>query len=219
MHPQQQIRSNILTSVKTEVTTRQISKKVLEDELVRQSNILINAENFLVKSEKSIVALQKLLDLKKSETTEKIERLLSFGLQNIFEDDSYQFKIIERIRRKQVMYDFRVFSNSFSTDKGLDIMQSKGGGIVNIVSFLLRLILLIMIDKKAERFFILDEPFTNISVDHHERLVEIIRQISEKLNVQLLIITHLKSLDFMADSVYIFTQDKSTGITTATKTK
>ena len=94
-------------------------------------------------------------------------------------------------------------------------MSSRGGGVANIVSFLLRIIILLLIDPKAERFIGLDEPFNNLSPNYHDNLISTIKEISNKLNFQMLIITQQKSLESLGDIVYEFRQKE--GITNAYK--
>jgi len=202
-----------LNNIREYIFRKRAEKKALE-QLISSTNLdIANKEKELSLLEKSLAALQKLTDLKKKETVKKIEDVISFGLQAIFEDSSYQFRILDSIKRKQVVYDFRVYSNSFSSDEGVSILDSRGGGVVSIVSFLLRLVLLCMIDKKAERFLALDEPFAALSENYHENLVATIKQIAEKLNVQLLVVSHQKSLDSFGDVVYELRQvGKETGV-------
>ena len=85
-------------------------------------------------------------------------------------------------------------------------MDSRGGGLVNIVSLLLRIIILMLTDRKAERFIALDEPFNNLREKYHENLVEVIKEIALKLNFQMVIVTHQKSMESFADVVYEFRQ-------------
>lgn len=191
-----------LELLEQEFLIRRAEKKALDLEISSLEKTASDKDKTLLLIDKSLVALQKLTELKKKETTEKIEKIISFGLQTIFEDSSYQFKILDSIKKKQVVYDFRVFSDAFKTEYGVSILDSRGGGIVNIVSFLLRVVLLCMVDKSAERFIALDEPFNNLSENFHENLVSAVKQISEKLNVQILIVTHQKSLEAFGDKVY-----------------
>lgn len=202
-----------LESVEQNFLIRKAEKKALDTEILSLEKQVSDKDKSLLLLDKSLVALQKLTELKKKETTEKIELIVSFGLQTIFEDSSYQFKIIDSIKKKQVVYDFRVFSDSFQSTHGMSILDSRGGGIVNIVSFLLRIVLLCMVDKTAERFIALDEPFNNLSENFHENLVAAVRQISEKLKVQILIVTHQKSLEAFGDVVYELKQVN--GVTSA----
>lgn len=205
--------SNRLNKVKDYVFSKRAEKQALENHLSTINIQLAEKEKSLALLEKSLVALQKLTDLKKKETTEKIENIISFGLQTIFEDSSYQFKILDSIKRKQVVYDFRVYSDSFKSAEGVSILDSRGGGVISIVSFLLRLVLMCMMDKKAERFMALDEPFNALSENYHENLVSAIKSITEKLGVQLLVVSHQKSLDAFGDVVYELKQVN--GVTSA----
>lgn len=202
-----------LHKIKEYLCSKRIEKQSLERQLSSINVQLSEQEKKLSLLEKSLAALQKLTDLKKKETTEKIENIISFGLQTIFEDASYKFKIVDSIKRKQVVYDFRVYSDSFNSDEGVSILDSRGGGVVSIVSFLLRLVLMCMIDKKAERFMALDEPFNALSSNYHENLVAAVKQITEKLGIQLLVVSHQKSLDSFGDVVYELKQVN--GVTSA----
>lgn len=205
--------NNRLSKIQEYVLTKRAEKNSLENQMKTTNLQIAEKEKKQALLEKSLASLQKLTDLKKKETTEKIENIISFGLQTIFEDSSYQFKISDSIKRKQVVYDFRVFSDSFNSDNGVSILDSRGGGVVSIVSFLLRLVLMCMMDKKAERFLALDEPFSNLSENYHENLVVAVKSIAEKLGVQLLVISHQKSLDAFGDVVYELRQVN--GVTSA----
>lgn len=205
--------NNRLSKIQEYVLTKRAEKNSLENQMKTTNLQIAEKEKKQSLLEKSLASLQKLTDLKKKETTEKIENIISFGLQTIFEDSSYQFKILDSIKRKQVVYDFRVFSDSFNSDNGVSILDSRGGGVVSIVSFLLRLVLMCMMDKKAERFLALDEPFSTLSENYHENLVVAVKSIVEKLGVQLLVVSHQKSLDSFGDVVYELRQVN--GVTSA----
>lgn len=207
-------RNERLSRVKEYLLMKKAEKEAFDREVFSISQELKSGEEELSLLEKGLSVLQKVTEIKKKETLEKIEAVVSFGLQAIFEDSSYQFKIIDSVKRKQVVYDFRVYSDSFSSDAGMPILDSRGGGLVSIVSFLLRLVILCLIDKKAERFIALDEPFSALSENYHENLVSTVKQIAVKLNVQLLVVSHQKSLDSFGDVVYELKQQG--GKTTAT---
>ena len=202
-----------LQKIREYVFQKRSERQALNNELSSVNLKLAEDESTLSLIEKSLSALQKLTDLKKKETTKKIEDIISYGLQTIFEDSSYQFKIVDSIKRKQVVYDFRVYSDAFKSEDGVSILDSRGGGVIAVVSFLLRLLLLCMVDKKAERFLALDEPFTALSKNYHENLVQVVKQITEKLGVQMLVVSHQESLDSFGDVVYELRQVN--GVTSA----
>lgn len=178
---------------------------------------LLTSEQLLLKYEKSVKLLQKLVEDKKQATVTKIEQLVSYGLQSVFEDDSYQFKIIDSIKRNQVDYEFIVTSDSNPSSEGVDIMDSRGGGLVNIISMLLRVIMLILTDRTAERFLVLDEPFNNLSPIYHDNLVKLLKKLVAKLNFQILMVTHQRSLLELGDVVYEY--KKKNKVTSAYRLK
>lgn len=196
----------MLDNAKNNLLIKRAEQTATKAELVQLQTSLAQAEKKGVLLDKTSAALERLTELKKKETTGKIEAIISYGLQTIFEDSSYKFLILSSVVRKQVVYSFRVVNDESPDEKGMDILESRGGGVVSIVSFLLRVVLLCMTDTKAERFIALDEPFSALSEDYHENLVTAIKQITSKLNVQLLIVSHQKSLDAFGDIVYEVTQ-------------
>jgi len=81
-----------------------------------------------------------------------------------------------------------------------DICGSRGGGVEDIMSFLFRVIC--VLTRKQRKFIALDEPFTAISQNKFERLMEFIAMIVKKTGLQLLIVTHKKQLLDIADVKY-----------------
>lgn len=145
-------------------------------------------ENKIDLAAKAIVVLQKLVKLKEEQTLVRIEELVSTGLQRVFGDTTYKFNIISRVSRNQIGYSFTI-SNS-ENEEGYNILDGRGGGVANIVSLLLRVIVYLMIDPKGLRFIILDEAFNNVSPKYHEPLVTLIQELSNTLNFQILLVTH-----------------------------
>ena len=72
-----------------------------------------------------------------------------------------------------------------------DILTGQGGSVCNIISVGLRLIALSQLpDREHRRFLILDEQDCWLKPDLVPRLMAIIHTIAEKLNFQLLVISH-----------------------------
>jgi DNA repair exonuclease SbcCD ATPase subunit len=83
-------------------------------------------------------------------------------------------------------------------------MNSTGGGVCDILSFALRIALLII--SKNQKILIMDEPFKFISKDVKESAVEIIKRMSSDLGIQIICITHDVELIECADKIFTVTQ-------------
>ncbi len=79
-------------------------------------------------------------------------------------------------------------------------IESSGGGACDVASFALRLTYWSL--KKNRPCFILDEPFKYVSVDLQPHCAEMINMLSEKMGVQIIMISHLPEIDAVADKEY-----------------
>lgn len=84
----------------------------------------------------------------------------------------------------------------------VDLKSGTGGGIKDLVSTVLRLLLLVAFYPPLPRFVFLDEVGKNISSDFQERFGMFLNQLSKKLNLQVLLITHQQSVAQYADNIY-----------------
>jgi len=80
-------------------------------------------------------------------------------------------------------------------------LDSTGGGVVDVVGFMLRLAFWAF-TQGGRPIMLIDEPFKNLSADLHELAGELLKGMSERLGIQLLTITHLRGLISQADKVF-----------------
>lgn len=93
----------------------------------------------------------------------------------------------------------------------LDPISASGGGAVDVASFALRVASLSMENPKPRRTLILDEPFRYLSADLLPKASDMLSQISKKLGLQIIMVTHSEELIEGADRVFEVSQRK--GIT------
>jgi len=155
--------------------------------------------------------LSKIAKMKREETTQKIEKIVSHGLQTVLKDMSTKFKIIEHQTEKNINYKFALEGKGYTSE---DIRNEKGGGIQNLVSFMLTVILSIMLDAKQTRFFVFDEKFAQLSRNYLPAAGALMRELADRMGCQFLLISHQTELEEYADVVYEFVQN-SVGVTSA----
>jgi DNA repair exonuclease SbcCD ATPase subunit len=73
---------------------------------------------------------------------------------------------------------------------------------VDVASFALRLALRTMRRPKSRATIILDEPFKFVSKDLQPRVADMLRDLSDRLRVQFIIVTHEETLVDAANKVF-----------------
>lgn len=79
-------------------------------------------------------------------------------------------------------------------------MRESGGGAVDIAAFSLRVSLL-MLNGSARKLLVLDEPFRNLSREYQEVAGALIRNLSCRLGIQFIIVTHDPAIADSASNV------------------
>lgn len=136
---------------------------------------------------KASLFLQTLSDKTRQEIVDRISGIVTDALQKV-KDPNLIFKIVLDTERNQVDVKFLVHDKT--TDRDYDIIDSCGGSIADIVTYPLKVALLLKWEPVLSRIMILDENFKFVSVVDQEPLGEFVRQVSEKLSLQTILITH-----------------------------
>lgn len=180
--------------------------KVNELTIMRKENLNSqgNIQDEVTRLELDIATLDKvsslfkhLLDALLDEKKQEIQHLVTYGLKTVFTDQDLKFHI--NIEPK-----YGTISTSFKTEMvGVaegDVLESFGGGIVNVESFLLRIITLFQ--TKLSPFLFLDETFSNLSDEYVENCSSLLKNLCEKLGLTIFLITHNELMLSNADKVY-----------------
>lgn len=81
-------------------------------------------------------------------------------------------------------------------------MDATGFGPVDVASFALRLTMLTIQKPKKRPLIILDEPFKFVSKDLLSRVAELLHELTEKMGIMFIIITHEDRLIWDGDTVF-----------------
>jgi len=84
----------------------------------------------------------------------------------------------------------------------VDPLEATGFGAVDVASFALRVASWAMEDPKPNNVILLDEPFKFLSEDYQEDASIMLKQISKKLGIQFIIVTHEQILTTYADRIF-----------------
>jgi DNA repair exonuclease SbcCD ATPase subunit len=138
-----------------------------------------------------------------------ISDITSLALDTIF-DDPYSLEVEFVQRRNKNECDLLFVRNG----ERIDPLSASGGGAVDVASFALRIASWSMQMPHSRNTIILDEPLKFLSMDHQEQASQMIKEISKRLNIQFIIITHNEVLASYADKT--FTTSINNGKTTVT---
>jgi len=128
---------------------------------------------------------------------EVIESLVSKALQAVFGPD-YSFVIkSEVVRNKPEIYMY-VARNG----QEFSMRDELGGGVIDLVSFVIRVVFWSLQTPRSSEVIILDEPGKFISKDLQEVFGDMIVELSELLGIQFIIITHEDELKSISDHSY-----------------
>lgn len=165
------------------------------------------------------VLLNTIGEQKQQQAQAQIESLVTAGLQAIFETN-LSFHIVQKqsARGAQVEFVIRSRVDDLSMPEGTrnidtELMDARGGGLVSVVGFLLRLVVALITravyPSKAGTLLVIDESFAMVSKEYIDRVADFLRQIVDKTGIQILMVTHQEELVEGADKVYRFSLNAS----------
>jgi DNA repair exonuclease SbcCD ATPase subunit len=131
---------------------------------------------------------------------EAVGRLVSQGLAGVFGEE------LDLVVEMGMSGDLPTARFAVRDGRGLetDVMDARGGGLVNVASFLLRVLLLLSARPPLARLLVLDESFSNVSAEYLPTLTALLRRICEEGNFEILLVTHRPELADAADVAYEF---------------
>lgn len=131
------------------------------------------------------------------EVQHTVEDLINKGLQYVFQNDDIGIKLSTEFKNNKTLF---VITLSDGKTDSTNMLDSFGGGLVSIVSFLFKVIVSII--NRNEKFMIFDETLNFVSIQYQEPLSKFIRQLCEDMGITLVLITHQPAMAEAADIVY-----------------
>lgn len=130
-----------------------------------------------------------LADIQRKELEQRVEALVDYGVQAVF-GPSYRFKVTSELRGKAVRTEFWLVEDGLE----LPLLDATGGGVGDVVAFLLRVVILCLSRPVQRRVLVLDEPFKFVSASHFPTLTALLQELSQTLELQLIMVTHKPEL-------------------------
>jgi chromosome segregation ATPase len=124
-------------------------------------------------------------------------------------DFGYEFDIEFVLRRNKTEADIRFISHH--TGSATFPIDSSGGGAIDVASFALRLALWSLAPNRTRPVIVLDEPFRFLDRERQGRAAEMLKELSNKLGIQIIMVSHSERFIDSADRAFKIT--KKSGIT------
>ena len=138
----------------------------------------------------------------------RLSTIVTTALQTVFQEDVVEFRATFESKRGRTECLLEVGENG---KFGAPILEIFGGGLADIVSFALRSSFW-SIDRTRPTL-ILDEPLKFLrGADEIARAADMLRMVSNKLGIQIIMVSHVNALVEGADRV--FRVERSGGVTT-----
>jgi len=171
----------------------QIQKQLKETIELKKSS-----EKKLKLVEEAQVFLQTVAQNTQEKLRFQIEDIVNLALESVFPNE-YEFKIEFNVSRGKT--DAELVFLDKRTGQTIDPMEASGGGVVDLTCFSLR-IAAWALENGTDNLMIFDEPFKFVSKDLVSRAGEILKTLSEKMKLQVIMVTHIPEFIEVADRVF-----------------
>lgn len=176
---------SLLNYKKGELKSKQEQLKSKKEEIFSIENKLLSLKKIAGIFKRSAVSSQEYL-------SNYLTALVTDSIKVVFPDRNLVFKVEFTTSR-----DTQCNVSLEEDGKKLSLFDSEGYGVLDIISIVLRAAYIIL--DKSEKIMILDEPFRNLSVDRHEAASKMLYDLSHRLNMQIIVNTHLIGIEDVAD--------------------
>ncbi len=150
--------------------------------------------------DKAVAVLNAVSEQQQEAAQRKMEELVTRALQVVFGEEM-SFHLVQTVKANRPEVDFVIRSEYGGQVVETPVMEARGGGMVAVGGFVLRLVVLLL-TPGARRFLALDESFAHVSASYEPRIAEFLREVVDKAGVQILLITHSNAYGDVADSKY-----------------
>lgn len=156
------------------------------EELTKEVGIISETESLL-----HVISTQIL-----GESTSTIDKLVTAGLQLVFEDQNLTLETEMLPSRGKTAIRFKLAENNETAP----IKDSYGGGVLALVGVLLRVTTILVLDLK--RFLVLDESLSHVAAQYVHPTSKFLKKLCEDLGFEIVMVTHQPEFAEYADKHY-----------------
>lgn len=154
---------------------------------IDSSNKIEKYKNDLDIYQRAVELLQLVSGVTREKVVKQFEDLVTTGLQFVF-GEGYYFKLEFDRRGNLSTLNFKIITPEH--DEACDPLDTQSGGILDLVSLILRLVIMETNSPKINGMIILDESLSKLDKDRLPLAAEFIKQLSDRLERQVIFISH-----------------------------
>jgi DNA repair exonuclease SbcCD ATPase subunit len=189
--------------------SQQGRKEQLEETRENISQQLIEAKEKIDLLDQVNIYLQQVSDYARQQAKEQIEALVTQALQFVF-GEQFSFEVEIEEKRSRPAAEFYVVSQYGNQTIKNRPQDSRGGGVVDVVSLALRVAVLQTFSRpKIIGPLVLDEPAKHVSDEYITRVTKFLKNVSEMYERQIIVVTHQQHLSQVADKSLLVELDGS----------
>lgn len=178
-------------------------KDRIEDDIFHLKCDIELKKSHIMETEKAL-EIVKTVGLKTQQTLQfHISDTVSAALESVF-PEPYQFGVEFVQRRNKTECDLSFVRGG----EAMNPLEASGGGAVDVASFALRIASWTMQSPRSRSVLFLDEPFRYLSEGLLPLAGQMVKRISDQLNLQIVMVTHSEALMEHADKTFTVTQRK-----------
>ena len=133
-----------------------------------------------------------------------LERVISYGLQSVFNSEFFFVITGPTVKANDITLGFRVIEVIDGVKHERDPYNDMGGGMSDVLSFLLQFLLVLLLKDRINPALILDESFKHLAADYTENMAAFLCELVERTGIQVFMVTHQPTYADVADVVYHF---------------
>lgn len=192
-----------IQDIRMDLERRKGQRKELQAAVKATRQVLAKADDEQADIQEAQALLQTVAQATQQELEYHISELVTLALAGVFANP-YELCLDFELKRNR--------SEAFLTfrkrgrEAKLDPMACTGGGAVDIAAMALRVSLWSLRRPRSRATIVMDEPFRFVSRDLQHKAAKMLKEISTRLGLQFIIITHERILIEYADRVFDVTQ-------------
>ncbi len=190
----------MISDLRNQYNNLLMQQKNINTEIKKGKKQILKTQKDILVHEKARKIISKISEQTQNRVKVKIEEVITLALQSVFDEPFvFELQFQQKRNRIEAVPIIKIDDEEFNPKDEL------GGAIIDIISFVFRVVLWGIAAEKTRPIFILDEPF-RFTGSLIVKAGEMIKFLSKELNLQIIIVSHDTRLIDFCDQVYRVTK-------------
>ncbi len=169
--------------------------KLLNEQLSSKQKDIVNSKQLYNDLVEARLILSEASRATQMQFKEFVESLVTLAIQTVFVDEGYKFLVEFDLKSNHSIINLLVQQG----DKEAYVPEDEqGGGLLDIISFALRIVLWSLEKPRSRNVILMDEPFRFCGA-LTPLAANMMKEISLELGIQIIVVTHSQDLENIAD--------------------